>query len=182
MYKYDINEVMDEIKGMTIREKNKFLEKLNDELYEFASNVDDLRESINDEHCGSTEKKMSESIKSLLAEKHWEDKVEFDGTGYLLKRNGSLQSWITLCFNQCGLVGEEQSWSISVTTNLSIIEKSFPDLVNKLGIINQSGKASISIPADETVLLPTLKRIIFAWCAEEYGDAGNVTDEKLFAM
>ena len=29
MYRYDINEVMDEIKEMTIKEKNKFLEKLN---------------------------------------------------------------------------------------------------------------------------------------------------------
>lgn len=174
MYKYDIDEVMDEIKEMTIREKNKFLEKLNDELYELASNVDDLRESINDEHCGSTEKKMSESIQSLLAEKHWEDKVEFDGTGYLLKRNGSIQSWITLCFNQFGLVGEEQSWSISVTTNLSIIEKSFPDLVNKLGIINQSGQASITIPAEEEELLHILKSIVTAWCCESYDDTGNM--------
>ena len=170
MYKCDINEVMDEINGMNIREKNKFLEKLNDELYEFATRVDDLRDAINDEHCESMKNKLSESIQSLLAEKHWEDKVEFDGTGYLLKRNGSLQSWITLCFNQFGLAGEEQLWSISVTTSLSIIEKALPDLVNKLGIINQSGQASISIPIDEAVLLPTLKRIISAWCGEEDGD------------
>lgn len=176
MYRYDINEVMDEIKEMTIKEKNKFLEKLNDELYEFASNVDGLRESINDEHCGSTEKKLSESIQSLLAEKHWEDKVEFDGTGYLLKRNGSLQSWITLCFNQFGLAGEEQSWSISVTTSLSIIEKAIPDLVNKLGIINQSGQASITIPIEEKEMLPTLKRIVTAWCSESYDDIGNMLD------
>ena len=65
MYRYDINEVMDEIKEMTIKEKNKFLEKLNDELYEFASNVDGLRESINDEHCGSTEKK-NERINTIV--------------------------------------------------------------------------------------------------------------------
>ena len=182
MYKFDINEVMDEINGMTIREKNKSLEKLNDELYEFATRVDDLRDTINDEHYESMKNKLSESIQLLLTEKHWENMVEFDGTGYLLKRNGSLQSWITMCFNQFGLVGEEQSWSISVTTSLSIIEKAIPDLVDKLGIINQSGQASISIPADETVLLPTLKRIIFAWCGEEYGNSGNVTNEKLFAM
>lgn len=176
MYKCDINEVMDEINGMTIREKNKFLERLNDELYEFATRVDDLRDAINDEHCESMKNKLSESIQSLLTEKHWEDKVEFDGTGYLLMRNGSLQSWITLCFNQFGLTGEEQSWSISVTTSLSIIDKAFPDLVNKLGIINQSGQASITIPIEEKEMLPTLKRIVTAWCSESYDDTGNMLD------
>lgn len=176
MYRYDINEVMDEIKEMTIREKNKFLERLNDELYEFATRVDDLRDAINDEHCESMKNKLSESIQSLLAEKHWEDKVEFDGTGYLLMRNGNLQSWITLCFNQFGLAGEEQSWSISVTTSLSIIDKAFPDLVNKLGIINQSGQASITIPIEEKEMLPTLKRIVTAWCSESYDDIGNMLD------
>ena len=174
MYKCDINEVMDEIKGMTIREKNKFLEKLNNELNEFATRVDDLRDAINDEHCESMKNKLSESIQLLLTEKHWEDKVEFDGIGYLLKRNGSLQSWITLCFNQFGLAGEEQLWSISVTTSLSIIEKALPDLVNKLGIINQSGQASITIPTEEEELLHILKRIVMAWCCESYDDTGNM--------
>ena len=174
MYKCDINEVMDEIKGMTIREKNKFLEKLNNELNEFATRVDDLRDAINDEHCESMKNKLSESIQLLLTEKHWEDKVEFDGIGYLLKRNGSLQSWITLCFNQFGLAGEEQLWSISVTTSLSIIEKALPDLVNKLGIINQSSQASITIPTEEEELLHILKRIVMAWCCESYDDTGNM--------
>lgn len=174
MYKCDINEVMDEIKGMTIRERNKFLEKLNNELNEFATRVDDLRDAINDEHCESMKNKLSESIQLLLTEKHWEDKVEFDGTGYLLKRNGSLQSWITLCFNQFGLAGEEQLWSISVTTSLSIIEKALPDFVNKLGIINQSGQASITIPTEAEELLHILKRIVMAWCCESYDDTGNI--------
>ena len=177
MFKCDINEVMEDIKKMTIKEKNNFLEKLNNELYDFALKVDDLRETINDEYVESMKKKLSESIQLLLTEKHWEDMVEFDGTGYLLKRDCGIQAWITLCFDHYCLFGG-QSWSIRVTTGLSIIENAFPDLVKKLGINNQSGQASISIPADEAALLPTLKKIVFAWCGKEDGNAGSVTNEK----
>ena len=177
MLKCDINEVMEDIKEMTIKEKNKFLEKLNNELYDFALKVDDLRETINDEYVESVKKKLSESIQLLLTEKHWEDMVGFDGTGYLLKRDRGIQAWITLCFDHYCLFGG-QSWSISVTTGLSNIENAFPDLVKKLGINNQSGQASISIPADEAALLPTLKRIVSAWCNGGQNNEGCQSNEK----
>ena len=179
MLKCDINEVMDEIQGMTIREKNKYLDKFHNELFEFTSRLYDLQEKLNDEYSTSIRQKMGESIQSFVTEKHWEDMVEFDGTNYLLmlKRNGGIQEWITLYFDHYCLFGG-QSWSISVTTGFSIIENAFPDLVKRLGINNQSGQASISIPADEAVLLPTLKRIISAWCSEEDGDSRSEINEK----
>ena len=76
MLKCDINEVMDEIKGMTIREKNKYLEKFHDELLDFASKVDDLRGTLNDEYSALIKRQVGEPLRLFVKEKQWEDMVE----------------------------------------------------------------------------------------------------------
>lgn len=186
MLKCDINEVMDEIKGMTIREKNKFLEKFHDELHGFASKVDDLRGTLNDEYRDSIRQQVGESIRSFVTEKHWENMVEFwdelpefYSFDVLLSRNGSLRAWITLCYPKYYTTSDDEKlWRIILTSNLSLMSNTFPDFVNELGLANQTGDASIEIHAEEDEVFPILKHLISSWCSKEDGNTGNVSDEK----
>ena len=181
MLKCDINEVMDEIKGMTIREKNKFLEKFHDELLDFASKVDNLRGTLNDEYRDSIRRQVGESIRSFVTEKHWEDMVEFRDElpefysfDVLLSRNGSHRAWITLCYPKYYTTSDDEKlWRIILTSNLSLMGDTFPAFVNELGLANQTGDAQIEIQAEEEEVLPILKRLVSTWCGEENKDAGN---------
>ena len=174
MLKCDINEVMDEIKGMTIREKNKFLEKLHDELLDFASSVDELKETINDDYYDLIKKQIRESLQSLVAEKHWEEKIGFDDEACLLKRNGETLAWIVLgYFGNCFIKDEDSLWRVNVITGFSQIGNILPGFLDKLSLPNKGGTVSINIPIEESEILPTLKKIVSAWCGEENKNAGN---------
>lgn len=179
MLKCDINEVMDEIKGMTIREKNKFLEKFHDELLDFASKVDDLRGTLNDEYSALIKRQVGEPMRLFVKEKHWEDMVEirdeqlilfsFD---VLLSRNGSLSAWITLAYPSYYTASDDKKlWRIILTSNLSLMGDTFPAFVNELGLATQTGDAHIEIPVEEEEVLPILKHLISTWCGEEDVDA-----------
>lgn len=179
MIKCDIDEVMDEIKGMTIREKNIFLEKFHDELFDFASSVDELTEKINDDYCASIKRQIRESLQSLVAEKHWEDKIGFDDEACLLNRNGETLAWIVLgYFGDCYIKDEDSLWRVNMITGFSQIGNILPGFLDKLSLPSKEGTASINIPVEETEILPTLKRIVSAWCGEENGTARSKANEK----
>lgn len=167
MFKCNINEVMDEIKGMTIREKNKFLEELNDELLDFASSVDELKEEINDDYYDSIKRQIRESLQSFVNEKQWEEKVGFDDEACLLKHNGKTLAWIVLCYGRYYIKDEDTFWSVSVMTDLSCLKNILPGFMDSFGLPSNKGDASINIPVEESEILPTSKRIVSAWCDEE---------------
>ena len=179
MLKCDINEVMDEIKGMTIREKNKFLEKYHDELLDFSSSVDELKEKINDDYYDSIKRQTREALQSLVAEKHWGKKIGFDDEACLLKRNGKTLVWIVLGYLGSSFIkDEDSSWRVNVITGFSQIGNILPGFLDKFSLSSKEGTASINIPVEESEILPTLKKIISAWCGEEDGDAGCEINEK----
>lgn len=168
MFKCNINEVMDEIKGMTIREKNNFLEELNDELLDFASSVDELKEEINDDYYDSIKRQIRESLQSFVNKKQWEEKTGFDNEACLLKHNGDTLAWIVLGYLGCCFIKDEDPlWRVNVVTDLSRISNIFPGFTDKLGLPNNEGNPSVSIPVEESEILPTSKRIVSAWCGEE---------------
>lgn len=179
MLKCDINEVMDEIKGMTIREKNKYLEKFHDELLDFASNVDELKEKVNDDYYDLIKKQIRESLQSFVNEKHWKEEIGFDNEACLLKRNGETLAWIVLgYFGNCFIKDEDSSWRVNVITGFSQIGNILPGFLDKLSLPSKEGTASINIPVEESEIVPTLKRIVSAWCGEKDGDARSGVGEK----
>lgn len=165
MYKYDVDELLNEIKGMSMREKNIYLQEQYDNLKEAISKIPDLIYRLNNDYEGFIKQRIVESIKTLASEKHWEGLIGFGDNSFLLKRNGSAQAMISLSSSRYSFSKKEKWWSVRVT-------------VNKHDLINQSGDVFLSLPADESEILPTLKRIISAWCGEEGGYAGSATDEK----
>ena len=179
MLKCDINEVMDEIKGMTIREKNKYLEKFHDELLDFASNVDELKEKVNDDYYDLIKKQIRESLQSFVNEKHWKEEIGFDNEACLQKRNGKTLAWIVLSYLGSSFIkDEDSSWRVNVITGFSQIGNILPGFLDKLSLPSKEGTASINIPVEESEIVPTLKRIVSAWCGEKDGDARSGVGEK----
>ena len=179
MLKCDINEVMEGIKGMTIREKNKYLEKFHDELLDFASSVDELKEKVNDDYYDLIKRQIRESLQSFVNEKHWQEKIGFDNEACLLKRNGETLAWIVLGYLRSSFVQDQDSlWRVNVITGFSQIGNILPGFLDKLSVPSKEGTASINIPVEESEILPTLKSIISAWCGEENEDAGSKINEK----
>ena len=179
MFKCDINEVMDEIKGMAIREKYKLLEDFYDELQDFASSVDELKDKIEDDYYNLTKRQIRESLQSFVNEKHWQEKIGFDNKACLLKRNGETLAWIVLGYSGCFYIKDEDSlWRVDVVTDLSRIENILPGFADKLGLPSKEGNASISIPVEESEIVPTLKRIVSAWCNGGQNNEGCQSNEK----
>ena len=179
MLKCDINEVMDEIKGMNIREKNKFLEKFHDELLDFASSVDELKEKVNDDYYDLIKRQIRESLQSFVNEKHWKEEIGFDNEACLLKRNGETLAWIVLgYFGNCFIKDEDSSWRVNVITGCSQIGNILPGFLDKLSLPSKEGTASINIPVEESEIVPTLKRIVSTWCDGGQKNEGCEADEK----
>lgn len=178
MLKCDINEVMDEIKGMNIREKNKYLENFYDELLDFASSVDELKEKVNDDYYDLIKRQIRESLQSFVNEKYWQEKIGFDNEACLLKRNGETLAWIVLGYLGSSFVQDQDSlWRVNVITGFSQIGNILPGFLDKLSLPSKEGTASINIPVEETEMLPTLKRIVSAWCDGSQNNDGK-SDEK----
>ena len=62
---------------------------------------------------------------------------------------------------------EDTLWTVGITTDLSRIGNILPGFTDKLSIPSVEGIASINIPVEESEVLPTLKRIVSAWCGGE---------------
>ena len=179
MFKCDINEVMDEIKGMAIREKYKLLEDFYDELQDFASSVDELKDKIEDDYYNLTKRQIRESLQSFVNEKHWQEKIGFDNEACLLKRNGETLAWIVLGYSRCFYIKDEDSlWRVNVITGFSQIGNILPGFLDKLSLPSKEGTASINIPVEESEIVPTLKRIVSAWCDGSQNNDGCKSDEK----
>jgi len=73
---------------------------------------------------------------------------------------------------------EDTLWSVGITTDSSRLGNIFPDFTDKLGLHSNKGNASINIPVEESEVLPTLKRIVSAWCSEKDGDVISEDNEK----
>ena len=85
----------------------------------------------------------------------------------MLKRNGKTLAWIVLGYLECFYTKDEDlSWKVNVITGFSQIENILPGFLDKLSLTNKEGNASINIPVEESEILPTLKRIVSAWCGE----------------
>ena len=72
---------------------------------------------------------------------------------------------------------EDTLWSVGITTDSSRLGNIFPDFTDKFGLHSNKGNASINIPVEESEILPTLKRIVSAWCGEEDEGAGSEANE-----
>lgn len=164
MFKLDLEQTKNEIKDMTIKEKNVFLEKLQENLDEASTAISDLQESINDEYQDSINQQISDAIQVLIADKQWQDKVSIDKHNYILKTEGTIQAWIGLCYQRAF---HQNTWTISIQSELSKLAESFPKLANKYGLNDKNGLATITIDIEETEILPTLERLISGWCNNE---------------
>ena len=96
----------------------------------------------------------------------------------MLNRKGKTLAWIVLGYLECFYTKDEDTlWTVGITTDLSRIGNILPGFTDKLSIPSVEGNASINIPVEESEILPTLKRIVSAWCDEEEGNAGSEANE-----
>ena len=97
----------------------------------------------------------------------------------MLKRNGETLAWIVLGYLGSSFIKDEDlSWKVNVITGFSQIENILPGFLDKLSLPSKEGTASINILVEESEILPTLKRIVSAWCGEKDGDVISEDNEK----
>ena len=120
MLDFDLDAILDEMKGRSIQEKLEQLNSLYNELEEAAQELRDRMTAMNDEYTESVLSTIKAGIQSLITEKHWNKGVILKDGLYKFKTEEAQVYVNVICVQ-----GE---WSIHINTDISNNEKRYDTL------------------------------------------------------
>ena len=162
MIEFDITEMMDELEGLSIKEKLQELDSLHNELKDAADEVLSAKEDLEEGYNKRVEQRLLQSLTQFVSEQHLEDvlliKNESSGSNtYELNFDGHTYSILP-----CGTMGE---WTlvINLKDHIAQNQKRY-DLLTKFAEVHnlpyKQSSGDIKIRVEEEQLLEKIKEIV----------------------
>ena len=162
MIEFDITEMMDELEGLSIKEKLQELDSLHSELKDAADEVLSAKEDLEEGYNKRVEQRLLQSLTQFVSEQHLEDvlliKNESSGSNtYELNFDGH-----TFSILPCGTMGE---WTlvINLKDHIAQNQKRY-DLLTKFAEVHnlpyKQSSGDIKIRVEEEQLLEKIKEIV----------------------
>ena len=162
MIEFDITDMMDELEGLSIKEKLQELDNLHSELEDAADEVLSAKEDLEEEYNGRVEQRLLQSITQFASEQHLEDvlliKNESSGSKtYELNFDGHTYSILP-----CGTMGE---WTLVINLKDQIAQNQKRyDLLTKFAEVHnlpyKQGSGDIKVRVEEDELFEKIKEIV----------------------
>ena len=165
MFEFDIEDVKNDLEGMTILEKLEKVRDLTDELESAISEVQILQDELSEEYENSVCNGLSASVSALIKRNHWENLVtisEDDFTKTFTVNSKPVNARIAAIWN-------DDQWMITISNTEFIASnakryEAYANLAERLNLSYQQGKEWIQLNVEENELQPTIIRIITTLC------------------
>lgn len=156
MIDFDLHEYLEELEGLSIKEKLEHLNNLYAELTDVADEVFDYMNHISDEYETTIFQKLNAEVQLFIGENHLEESITRLKDGFYTIKTQQNQLYISIFCS-------EGDWHLhlwSDITNNSERKELLSLIANKVGLFYKKGSDEITANVDEDNLLPELKSII----------------------
>ena len=165
MFEFDIEDVKNDLEGMSFQEKMEELESLSDNLNLALSEIMDLQQELNDEYESSVYDPLLALLLSLAKHRRWDNLINIDNpviTVHSIPQKVKIwASWDT------------DEWTINIELANFIASntkryKALSDFASLLRLPYEYGNEEISWRVSEENLEDALLSLVFVLCGDEY--------------
>lgn len=150
---FDINSVLDELEGQSVKDKMDALDNLYSQLEEAAQDVLSAKDSINDEYETEMRGKIATAVSAYIQEDHHEDNVFLaDGAVQVKFNDNNIRIMPICCSGEWSLILDIDDWREKDTVRFEHLQQ----LADKLGLTYKPGNINIEVAVEEGEMIPTI--------------------------
>ena len=161
MFKFDIEETIKELEGLSLLEKVEKISDLHAEMDDALSDVDNLEEELTKEYEDSITGPLTTSVEKFIKERHWEKhfSVHQDYSPVFTIESEKAKVKLAPAF-QVGFGWFLQIEPSSHESNNPLDFKIVPELETAMAALMNGGNDEMRVYIKENELQPTVERII----------------------
>jgi len=156
-FDFDINSVLKELEGLSVKDRIEALESLYGQLEEAAQEVLSARDSINDEYETEMRGRIATALYAYIQDNHLEDSISLVENAVEVKRNDRIVRIMPICCSgEWSLVIDLDDWREKDAVRFEHLQQ----LADKLGLTYKPGKINMEVTVEEGEVIGKMIEIV----------------------
>lgn len=149
-FEFDINSVLEELEGLSVKDRIEVLESLYDQLQEATQEVLSAKDSINDEYETEMRGRIAKAVSAYTLENHLQDSISIVENAVEVKCNDrKVRIMPIYCSGEWTLIIDIDDWREKNAIRCEHLQQ----LADKLGLTYKSGNMNIEVAVEEDELI-----------------------------